>query len=490
MICLALTADAVASGCATIDKRADSGVVNQQYDHGRVSEPDHDSSAQPHAHAQSSTHTASAKADTSTGSRAATPANDHTTKADSNHGDSIRQETQALYMVAVTHARAKEYPQAIAAMKQATTMVPDSPFLKAELVQLLVEAGDYHEAMSTAKSALSQHPRSVLLLLTFAAVAVDMRHTEEAIAACQRATQIAPDNSDPYRMLAWLQQRDDQREAAHETLRAWSSAIPKEPEAWFQLGELFLQVGNNEEAIAHYRKALQLDPTHLNANYQLGRIFKAEGELDKAITHYRVVFQYAPGNMNAGLTLARLLLAAGNEAEGAGVLESVRSIFNSDPGIDFVVVEMLIEFNLTKRAIQIASERLNSDPSLLEAELLIAKALHKAGHIQEALEHLSKLGSNGPAGAQGAMLTARIAIENQNAPDKALLLLKEALKIIPENSEAWELSGDAYIVLAEKQKAAACFKKAIEFAPDKEQKATLTAKLHKTGVHIQTTDVM
>ncbi len=47
--------------------------------------------------------------------------------------------------------------------------------------------------------------------------------------------------------------------------------------------------GKFEDAIAAYKKAMELNPESTDAHYNLGLILRKQGKLEEAIAHYKTV---------------------------------------------------------------------------------------------------------------------------------------------------------------------------------------------------------
>jgi len=80
-------------------------------------------------------------------------------------------------------------------------------------------------------------------------------------------------------------------------------------EQWFALA-LDLEAAAPEEARDAYRRALELDPLHLDAHVNLGRLLQEAGRAEEALTHYRAVLEghpdYATAWFNLGVALEDL----------------------------------------------------------------------------------------------------------------------------------------------------------------------------------------
>lgn len=97
---------------------------------------------------------------------------------------------------------------------------------------------------------------------------------------------------------------------------------------WFQLG-CELEAALPEEAESAYRRALELDPRHADANLNLGRLLHERGEVAAAERHYRQALTTSPGDATAAFDLGVALEDQGRleEAEAA-----YRAAIEAEPG--------------------------------------------------------------------------------------------------------------------------------------------------------------
>jgi tetratricopeptide (TPR) repeat protein len=69
---------------------------------------------------------------------------------------------------------------------------------------------------------------------------------------------------------------------------------PADASAHYNLGLIYQQRGQREEAKASFRRAIEIDPDETDAHYQLGRIAREEGRLAEAIGHFDAVVSRFP----------------------------------------------------------------------------------------------------------------------------------------------------------------------------------------------------
>jgi tetratricopeptide (TPR) repeat protein len=64
---------------------------------------------------------------------------------------------------------------------------------------------------------------------------------------------------------------------------------PRDADAHVQLGILYKQRRQFDEAVRHFEKAIEIEPQEIEANYELGKIARERGELEGALRHFSIV---------------------------------------------------------------------------------------------------------------------------------------------------------------------------------------------------------
>ena len=90
---------------------------------------------------------------------------------------------------------------------------------------------------------------------------------------------------------------------------------PDYAEAHNNLGNALLQKGRVAEAITHYQKALQIKPDYAVVHDNLGNVLLQKGNVGEAITHYQQALQINPNYAEAHNNLGNALLQQGRVAE-------------------------------------------------------------------------------------------------------------------------------------------------------------------------------
>lgn len=251
-----------------------------------------------------------------------------------------------------------DFEAALAAAEAATAIAPESPDAKAVLGDAQLELGRYDEAFAT-----------------FQAI-VDTRPDLAAYARVSYARELQGDIDGAIGAM----------EAAEQAATAPSSAAF----AVHQLGELEWNRGNADEAVEHYRRALDIDPDYVRSEAALARATFFEGDADEAISQYREIVDRLPLPQYVS-ELAAIYTVTGEDEqadEQLELLEVQRRLFE-DAGvrIDADIAVINADFGLAPDESLAAMEtEWEARKSIFVADAL-AWQLHTNGRSQEALQY-------------------------------------------------------------------------------------------------------
>ena len=100
---------------------------------------------------------------------------------------------------------------------------------------------------------------------------------------------------------------------------------------WYDLGLAYAGANHHAEAIAAFRKQIELDPNHKHANGDLAMELQETGKTDEAIAAYRKQLETAPYEKAAHKNLGLLLAQLGRDADARKELEAAAAIPPDDP---------------------------------------------------------------------------------------------------------------------------------------------------------------
>jgi tetratricopeptide (TPR) repeat protein/transglutaminase-like putative cysteine protease len=102
-------------------------------------------------------------------------------------------------------------------------------------------------------------------------------------------------------------------------------------DGWYDLGLAYAGANRHVEAIAAFRKQIELDPNHKHANGDLAMELQQTGKTDEAIAAYRKQLETAPYEKGTHKNLGLLLAQLGREADARTELEAAAAIPPDDP---------------------------------------------------------------------------------------------------------------------------------------------------------------
>lgn len=95
----------------------------------------------------------------------------------------------------------------------------------------------------------------------------------------------------------------------------WRAVLATDDGSWAahnNLGGFLVEQGRPDEAIAHFRRAVEIQPHYARAQYNLGAALSEKGQLDEATVHLQVAVQLRPRYIEAHNGLARTLAKKGD----------------------------------------------------------------------------------------------------------------------------------------------------------------------------------
>jgi tetratricopeptide (TPR) repeat protein len=184
----------------------------------------------------------------------------------------------------------------------------------------------------------------------------------------------------------------------------WQATLTANPNAWIahnNLGCVFRERGQLEEARTHFEKALEMEPTYQTAHFNLAGVLRLENRSDEAIAHYQRAVDIDPDFADAHRGLGIELVRKGR------------------------VEEALVHF---QRALEI-------DPNRAEDHHDLAGVLWGQGRVQEAITHYKKALQIRPAYAL-AHYNLGTLLEQQGQAREAIAHYERAVELQPEFAAA------------------------------------------------------
>jgi protein O-GlcNAc transferase len=193
----------------------------------------------------------------------------------------------ALHLLGMIASRAQRGDQAVDFFEGVLRLVPDFVDAWIDLAIELTIQGKQAEALGVFRKALRVKPDHAQAHFSLGvALQLQGKHYSEA-----------------YSNLGNVLLELGQPERAEQCLQQALRLKPDCAEAAYNLGLVLWTQGRPEEAAISYRRAIELEPQHFRAYLNLGNCLKDQGQLDEAIASYLAAIELEPANASFHSTL-------------------------------------------------------------------------------------------------------------------------------------------------------------------------------------------
>ena len=224
-------------------------------------------------------------------------------------------------------------------------------------------------------------------------------------------------------------------EQAAESFREVIAAQPQAPEAYYNLGTLYLRRNNLPEARHYLEQSVQLRPNYPEAWNNLGMIAAEEGEPEEAVGHFKQSLQFQPTYIVALLNLGNLYRRRGNYEEAERLLVKALQMEPDDAEANYAAGMLYARQENFARALQYLNKAVTLRPDYSDALNNIGVIFVRQQRYSEAEEEFKTCVRVAPKLDQGYLNLARLYVVLQNEP-KAKEVLQELLLLQPGHKMA------------------------------------------------------
>jgi protein O-mannosyl-transferase len=260
----------------------------------------------------------------------------------------------------------------------------------------------------------------------------------------------------------------------HDSQTLWASTLARNPDCipcHINLAMLRLNQGKPDDAIAHYERALEIEPaaktmvllgnvlmrqdhpakaqalyerslrvdaSDPDVHYNLGNALRVQGKTEEAIARYREGLRLDPRSVELHHNLGLALLAAKRLDEAAAELEEALRLSPGDVDAEFNLGVVADERGDLEQAIarytQVLRQESADDPKFAVAHKRLAQTLLQAGRTDEALAHLEAAHRIDPDDADDLRALAADCLV-RHSPEQAVQVLERARARTPDAPE-------------------------------------------------------
>ena len=201
------------------------------------------------------------------------------------------------------------------------------------------------------------------------------------------------------------------------------------------LGCIYKDLGNHDEAIASSLKSLELKPDNPDAHMILGGIYKDIGDLDKALTSTLKSIELKPDNPDANMNVGLIYKEIGNTEQALEwTLKSLRC--NPDkPEVYINLGSICQELGKLKQALTFTKKSIELDPESAEAQSNLGVIYKELGEMDLAKKAFANANAIEPTLNRYIAETQAFnkIHKDNNQIDKERRSFIESLRIIEEN---------------------------------------------------------
>lgn len=410
---------------------------------------------------------------------------------------------EAQYQLGLVLSRMGKPEQALPHLRKAVALKPGDRAAQYQLVSALRSLGQSQESTQLVTQLRNEQNQESLnsQLASEGTKANDLLQSGKAAEAAQIYRQMLaqkPDNTwTAYNLALALEAMNDTK-GAEDTLRKAIEIDPKQARIQAELGRLELAQGNLPSAQKWLESAFNLDPELVDASGNLAMVYARKGNLVMAEKLLRQALEdnpnYKDGHLNLGLVLAQQSRKSDADSE----LDKAVALAPKDPATLSTAGKAKLQMGEVSKGIALLRQVVDLAPNLAAAHLDLALALAEGYDLSAALEQTDEAVRLAPqsgvahfyrgrilydvgrtADAQPEFETACRLAPNMPEPryflalidshegkfPAAVNLLKETVKLQPQNVMAWYLLGQSLQQESDSAQAIAAWRKAIAVDP-------------------------
>lgn len=132
----------------------------------------------------------------------------------------------------------------------------------------------------------------------------DQKQYGVAIKEWQEVIKQSPANEKAHFNLGQLYMQIGNFSSAISELETALALMPEDASTHFALGNAYIELKNRKKGMEHFLKAIELNPYHASAYYNVGILYTGSGDYELAITHYLESLKLDPNNTDTMINLS------------------------------------------------------------------------------------------------------------------------------------------------------------------------------------------
>jgi tetratricopeptide (TPR) repeat protein len=354
--------------------------------------------------------------------------------------------------------------QAILDLRTAIEMDPASTYLRRELAALYLQNKEEEKALAAIEELLRREPDDVKGLIFLGGIRQMRKESAEAIAAYEKVVGLDPSQERIFSLLAGMHLEAGNLDEAQEVLNRLNARFPRSYAGHFLLGRLHLLREELPQAEAAFRRCAEIEPASPDPLFELLKIYqlrKSPAETEKVV---REILERDPENVRAALELAVLMHASGMTAEAEILLRRLGERSRAEFDVVLHLAQGFVEPKKMEEALFLIDGMLSAAPESPDLNYLRGFSLFSLKRYPEALAAFGKVTPESRF-YQDAVVHSAFILQEQGRSAEAVRRLEEAIALYPTNPELLYYLGTIHEEAERYEEALSALKRAIEKAP-------------------------
>lgn len=367
--------------------------------------------------------------------------------------DGEPENSNVLHLLGVIAAQRKEFDRAVALIKRAIAIDGTTCEFYRNLGNAFQENGNRGSAAEAYRNALKLRPSDVEVQTGLAEA---LRQEEE-----QRRPPIPNPAFEQGNQLMGQRRFDEAMAAYRRAIEVDSKAVG----AWCNLGVALKQSRRYDESIAALKNALRGQPDFHSAMYNLGATYSDAGRIDEAIEAFESAAAFQPSHAESHFQLGMLLIRAGKHETAMRHIQRALALNPRHAEASHAMGFCLGQLGKHDDAIAMYRQALSINPNYSEAYLNLGIAYFSKREFEQAaaaFEHGTRID---PQSADLffnlACVQAEQGVSNSDSQGDAVASYREVLRLRPDHYKASANLGMLLQALGRFEEAKAVFEHAL-----------------------------
>jgi tetratricopeptide (TPR) repeat protein len=376
-----------------------------------------------------------------------------------------------IYMLARMYRQKGDKAKAEELMERATQKQPNNPRPFLVLSSYRGRQGDLEGALAAAEKALEIAPNDNDAKLRKSEVLLEVGYRDSAPDRLAEGRKLVdgvlaaePSNPGGLFVKAKVDLADNKLDDAIQSLRSAIDVRPDWAEAHFLLGTALRLAGQRSAARTELARALEIDASLTEARRVLAEVHADLGEHEYAVEEGRRYLQQRPDSVETRVRVAQSLVLLGRLDEALSEVNQIPED-KRDETVEFALGRIYTAKGDNQKARGLLLKALEKRPNHPEILRGLLQIEEKMGKREESLARIQKAVADNPDDAKLQQLASVVALA-QGKVDEATKALERAIEIAPDDMTSYQQLADLYVRTGRTSQTIEIYEKALERQPN------------------------